>query len=109
MEDKAVFSLSELMDRWACSESTVKKMEREGTLRRLKLLPHTMYRAKEVYALEGLDLKDLKQPTVFEMRRLQAANRGLQNRVNQLEGIILQITSFATSAVADKVIQEKQA
>jgi hypothetical protein len=43
------------------------------------------------------------------MQRLQAENSGLQKRVSQLEGIILQITSFATSAVADKVIREEQA
>ena len=108
MEERRVFSVDELAKEWNCSSSTIRRMEKDGLLRRLPL-PGTMYRAKEVYALEGLDLKDLKQPTVFEMRRLQAENSGLQKRVSQLEGIILQITSFATSAVADKVIREEQA
>jgi hypothetical protein len=108
MEDKTVFSLSELADRWKCSKSAIKRMEEQDMLRRLPL-PNTMYRGKEVYALEGLDLRDLKQPTIFEMRRLQAENSGLQKRVSQLEEIILQITSFATSAVADKVIRDEQA
>ena len=66
---QAVFSVQDLSERWKAHENTIRRMEEEGKLHRLKNLPGVKYSAKEVLQLESVGL-DAKPLTAWERKRL---------------------------------------
>lgn len=108
MEEKTIFSLDELKTRWQCSSSTIRNMAVHGQLKQLHGLPRTMYRAKEVYALEGMDKADWDPMSPFERRKKDSQIAVLEKENRKLRTKLFEIASITNDAVSKEINDMKE-
>ena len=108
---RTTFTQQELAERWGVTKQVIKNMENDRRLKRLHNLPGVRYRAREVYALEGMDEKDWDMMTPFERRKLiqelEAAQREIERLRAVLSRIVLDASEFMHEEAAKKVVLAK--
>lgn len=108
---QTTFTKKELAKRWGVTEQVIKNMENDRRLKRLHNLPGVRYRAREVYALEGMDEKDWEMMTPFERRKLtqelEAAQQEIEHLRAVLSRIVLDASEFMHEEAKKKVVLAK--
>lgn len=108
---QTTFTKKELAKRWGVTEQVIKNMENDRRLKRLYNLPGVRYRAREVYALEGMDEKDWEMMTPFERRKLtqelEAAQQEIEHLRAVLSRIVLDASEFMHEEAKKKVVLAK--
>ena len=108
---QTTFTKQELAKRWGVTEQVIKNMENDRRLKRLHNLPGVRYRAREVYALEGMDEKDWEMMTPFERRKLtqelETAQREIERLRAVLSRIVLDASEFMHEEAKKKVVLAK--
>lgn len=108
---QTTFTKQELAKRWGVTEQVIKNMENDRRLKRLHNLPGVRYRAREVYALEGMDEKDWEMMTPFERRKLtqelEAAQQEIEHLRAVLSRIVLDASEFMHEEAKKKVVLAK--
>ncbi len=108
---QTTFTKKELAKRWGVTEQVIKNMENDRRLKRLHNLPGVRYRAREVYALEGMDEKDWEMMTPFERRKLtqelETAQREIERLRAVLSRIVLDASEFMHEEAKKKVVLAK--
>lgn len=99
---QAPFTIDELAQRWNCTKEAVRQRERDGLLKRCVGLPGVRFRAKEVYAMEGMTEKDFNPHTAFEWRRLNQELDIVRKENSELRARLAQIAIAANTYMADK-------
>ncbi len=90
MADVAVLTVSELMERWKLSESSIRNMVASGNLKTIPGLPGVKFSVKYIEDREAAGLEyDPLSP--FERRRLEKENQSLRDRIGALEDILKKI------------------
>lgn len=77
-----VFTKEQLMVRWQCSDSLIKKLVSEGKLNPCPGFTKFIFRAEEVDMLEGRQYDPL---SAFERKRLESRVEALEKEVQQLK------------------------
>lgn len=93
---QTTFTKQELAKRWGVTEQVIKNMENDRRLKRLHNLPGVRYRAREVYALEGMDEKDWEVMTPFERRKLMQELNAAQQEIKRLRAVLSRIVLDAS-------------
>lgn len=104
---QTTFTQQELADRWGVTKQTIKNMENAGQLKRLLGIPGVRYRAREVYALEGMEEKDWDPMTPFERRKLLHEIEEKDREIERLKAALYQITQYTSEFMRDEA--EKKA
>lgn len=90
MADVAVLTVSELMERWKLSESSIRNMVASGNLKTIPGLPGVKFSVKYIEDREAAGLEyDPLSP--FERRRLEKERDYWKERAENLEGILKKI------------------
>lgn len=93
---RTTFTQQELAERWGVTKQVIKNMENDRRLKRLHNLPGVRYRAREVYALEGMDEKDWEMMTPFERRKLTQELETAQQEIERLRAVLSRIVLDAS-------------
>ena len=108
---QTTFTKKELAKRWGVTEQVIKNMENDRRLKRLHNLPGVRYRAREVYALEGMDEKDWEMMTPFERRKLTQELEAAQQEIERLRAvlsrIVLDASEFMHEEAKKKIVLAK--
>lgn len=108
---QTTFTKKELAKRWGVTEQVIKNMENDRRLKRLHNLPGVRYRAREVYALEGMDEKDWEMMTPFERRKLTQELETAQQEIERLRAvlsrIVLDASEFMHEEAKKKIVLAK--
>jgi len=81
---QTLFSVNELAERWGYDPSTIRQMERDGTLHRVPNLPGVKFSAMEVFKLESVG-KDAEALSPWERKRMQEEIYELERQLADLQ------------------------
>ena len=92
MSEITAFDINQLSKRWGVAPNSIRNMEREGKLHRLKDLPGVRFSAAEVYQLENIG-REARAMTPWE-------RRALLEKIERLEAQVAEMRERLTKAQA---------
>lgn len=92
--NQTVITLTELAERWGVAQNSVRNMEQDGKLHRLKYMPGCRYSMAEVYQLESIGLA-AKGLTAWERKQKDEEIASLRQQVSELQGRLAKVMAIA--------------